>query len=97
MITFNEAKKASQAIVRNLNPLSVILFGSVAREGLGPDLDFLIVTDENSVDVERRDLLLYRCLKRHLRMTAVDSFFITTFLWQQYQSEGSPFLNPVAR
>jgi len=97
MITFNEAKKASQAIVRNLNPLSVVLFGSVAREGQGQDLDFLIVTDENSADVESRDLLLHRCLKRHIRKTAVDSFFITPSLWKQYHAEGSPFLNLVAR
>ena len=97
MITFSEAKKASKAIVRNLNPLSVILFGSVAREGQGQDLDFLIITDENSADVESRDLLLHRCLKRHIRKTAFDSFFITPSLWQQYNAEGSPFLNLVAR
>jgi predicted nucleotidyltransferase len=97
MITFTEAKKASQAIVRNLNPLSVILFGSVAREGQGQDLDFLIITDEDSTDVESRDLLLHRCLKRHISKTAVDSFFITPSLWRQYNAEGSPFLNLVAR
>ncbi len=97
MITFSEAKKASKAIVRNLNPLSVILFGSVAREGQGQDLDFLIVTDESSADKESRDLLLHRCLKKHLRKTAVDSFFITPILWRQYHTEGSPFLNLVAR
>ncbi len=97
MITFHDAKKASRAIVRNLNPISVVLFGSVAREGQGEDLDFLIVTDEHSAKEENRELLLHRCLKRHVRKTAVDPFFITPSLWMRCQAEGSPFLNLVAR
>ncbi len=97
MITFQEAKKASRLIVRNLNPVSVVLFGSVARDGKGQDLDFLIVTDEHSADAASRDQLLHRCLKRHIRKAAIDPFFISPSQWRQYQAEGSPFLNLIAR
>mgnify|MGYP001074428305 CR=1 FL=1 len=33
MITIADAKAAAKTIVKNLNPVSVVLFGSVAREG----------------------------------------------------------------
>jgi len=97
MITFSDAKKASRTIVRNLNPVSVVLFGSVAREGIGQDLDFMIVTDENSADVEDRYLLLHRCMKPHLRKAAVDPFIVPLAKWRRYYADGSPFLELITR
>jgi predicted nucleotidyltransferase len=97
MITFSDAKKASRTIVRNLNPVSVVLFGSVAREGIGRDLDFLIVTDEESAEAENRYLLLHRCMKRHIRRTAVDPFIVPLSKWNRYYAEGSPFLELIAK
>jgi HEPN domain-containing protein/predicted nucleotidyltransferase len=97
MITFNDAKAASRTIARNLNPISVVLFGSVAREGTGYDLDLLIVTDEDSSDAGDRYLLLHRCMKRHIRKTAIDPFIVPLSKWNRFYAEGSPFLELIAR
>ena len=63
-ITFKDAQKASDAIVRTLKPVSVILFGSVAREGTGRDVDLLVITDDEKGNGKDKNILLHKCLKR---------------------------------
>lgn len=97
MITFSDAKAASRTIARSINPLAVVLFGSVARTGTGGDLDLLILTDEHSAAAEDCHLLLHRSLKRHVRKGAVDPFVVPAAKWEFFYGQGSPFLELIAR
>ena len=92
-ITFKDAQKASDAIVRTLKPVSVILFGSVAREGTGRDVDLLIITDDEKGNGKDKNILLHKCLKRFYRNFSIDPFIVSLPELHKYYSEGSPFLN----
>ena len=46
LVTYEDAKKAATSIRKAVDPCSIVLFGSVAREGSGNDLDLLILIDE---------------------------------------------------
>lgn len=93
VVTIKDAKKATESIVKTLQPLSVVLFGSVAREGIGADLDLLIVTDDNSRTNGNPDMVIHRCLKKFYRRFAIDPFVISLPLLTEYYFKGSPFLN----
>ena len=43
MVYQNQIKEAVEAIVSSIHPISIVLFGSVARKGKGNDLDLMIV------------------------------------------------------
>ena len=49
MVTFADAKEVSAEIVKQLNPLLVTLFGSVARKASGNDLDILVVVEDREI------------------------------------------------
>jgi HEPN domain-containing protein len=93
IITFKDAQKASDAIVKTLNPISVILFGSLAREGTGNDMDLLVITGDEEGDGEDKNILLHKCLKKFYRHFSIDSFIVSLPALHKYYSEGSPFLN----
>jgi hypothetical protein len=42
-VTYEDAKKVARSIARTTDPVSVILFGSLAGKGIGNDLDLLVV------------------------------------------------------
>ena len=96
-VTIEDAKAASAAIVKYLKPRSVVLFGSVAREGRGSDLDLLVVTDEASNQSENGDLLLHRCLRRYHKRFPIDSFIVPLAKLNAGFRRGSPFLHMIAR
>jgi len=54
MVTLKEAKRLTKEIVKTIKPLSVILFGSVARCGEGEDLDLLIITEKENLTREKQ-------------------------------------------
>ncbi len=60
MPSIQEALQVSEEIGEKLDPLAIILFGSVAKGGSGNDLDFLIVIEEqkplSEVDEKLRNL-----------------------------------------
>lgn len=64
MVSLEDAKEATDSIVKALQPISVFLFGSVAIKGIGGDLDLLIIIDEKSRTASDSSLLLHKCLKK---------------------------------
>jgi len=96
MVTFNDAKDASAALVAELHPLSVMLFGSVAKEGAGNDLDLLIIVDDKE-KIEKHTMMAHRALKRFYKKFAVDPFVIPFSLFTHHYSRGSPFLRAIMK
>ncbi len=97
MVTVEDAKEVTSSIVKNLRPVSVILFGSVAREEVGTDLDLLVITDDKSEATGDNNLLLHKCLKRFYKKFAIDPFIIPQSLLNKYYSKGSPFLRLITK
>ena len=94
MVTLKEAKRLTRTIVKTLKPLSVILFGSVARCGEGEDLDLLIITEKARKDDEFR---LHKSLKKYYKRFAVDPFILTAPVAREYYLKGSAFLHLILR
>lgn len=97
MISLNKAKEAIDAIVQAVHPVSIVLFGSVAREGKGNDLDLMIVVDEKHGSVSKIQTVLHRCLADSYKRFAVDPFVVTENALHEAFSRRSPFLRMVAR
>jgi HEPN domain-containing protein len=95
MVTLKEAKDVTNSIVKGLQPLSVVLFGSVAKEGTGNDLDLFILVDDTD-DIIRTNLLLSKSLKRFYKAFDIDSFIIRRSLAKEYYCKGSPFLKLIS-
>lgn len=92
MITLDDAKRVSEALVREADPLSVILFGSVARQGSGTDLDFLVVTE----DEEGRDRVV-KSFRNKQDKYPIDYFVACRGLLNELLRKGSPFLNLIRK
>lgn len=92
MVTLKDAQEVTDVIVRTLRPSSVILFGSVAKEGKGNDLDFMIVKDKVRKD---ESLILYRKLKRFYKRFSIDPFILSGEVLEKYYRKGSPFLRAI--
>ena len=97
MTTIEDAKKTAAVIVKKLNPHSIVLFGSVARDGIGADLDLLIITDDRSSTGDNPSLVLQKGLKKLYRKFPIDPFIIPKSLLFEYYSKGSPFLNLISK
>lgn len=92
MVTLKDAQEVTDVIVRTLRPSSVILFGSVAKECKGNDLDFMIVKDKVRKD---ESLILYRKLKRFYKRFSIDPFILSGEVLEKYYRKGSPFLRAI--
>jgi HEPN domain-containing protein/predicted nucleotidyltransferase len=97
MPTIEDAKATAAVIVKKLNPLSIVLFGSVARDGIGADLDLLVITDDRSSTGDNPSLVLQKGLKKFYRKFPIDPFIIPRSLLFEYYSKGSPFLNLISK
>lgn len=97
MVTVDDAKSAAATIVKTLHPLSIVLFGSVARDGIGADMDLLVVTDDNLTVNGDPALLLHKGLKRFYRKFAIDPFVVSRSAVLEYYSKGSPFLDLISK
>jgi HEPN domain-containing protein len=72
-----------------------MVFGSVAKNGKGEDLDLLIVVDDQSDNLPAMDdlrLSAHKCLKEYYKKFAIDPFIIPASVFNRYYSKGSPFL-----
>lgn len=96
MVTIQDAKEATLSIIKTLHPLSVILFGSVARNGIGADMDLLIVTDHKADKFGDPNILIHKCLKKFYKRFAIDPFVVPVSLLNNYYSAGSPFLKMIS-
>lgn len=97
MVTIKDAKETANSIVKTLCPVSIVLFGSVAREEVGADLDLLIVTDDNSKISGDVNMLLHKSLKKFYKKFAVDPFIIPLSSLRRSYREGSRFLRLIER
>jgi HEPN domain-containing protein/predicted nucleotidyltransferase len=97
MVTLKDAKEAADSIVDALQPVLIVLFGSVAAEGTGTDLDLLVVIDDRLEEAADSNLLVHRCLKRFYKRFAIDPFVVHLSLFNEYYAKGSPFLRVISK
>jgi HEPN domain-containing protein len=93
MIYQNQIKEAVEAIVRSIHPVSIVLFGSVARKG--NDLDLLIVIDEKKASVPETQMVVHRCLAGCYSRFAVDPFVVALEALRQISTRKSPFFRMI--
>lgn len=97
MVTLDDAKEASRAIVDKLLPVSVIVFGSVAKNGMGNDLDILIITKDNGRSPEEMVGVVYKILDPFYMRFSIDPIVLPVTLWKKHFLKGSPFLRLIQR
>jgi HEPN domain-containing protein/predicted nucleotidyltransferase len=92
MVTKNQAKEVAKYLVEILNPVSIIVFGSVAKSGKGNDLDLLIITDNEEKDQQDTYKFVCKTLKPFYRDFAIDPFVASLSSVRKNFLKGSPFL-----
>lgn len=92
MVTLKDAKEVSSEIVKALQPISVIVFGSVAKEGIGKDLDLLVVSEDDRKTTRELNGFLFKHIRRFYKRFAIDPFILPVSKLQEYFFKGSPFL-----
>lgn len=98
LATLAHARQITSDIVRDLDPLVVIVFGAVAREGHGNDVDLLIVVDDATPNLNaRHELRLRQIVAAHSKAIAVDPFLMGAGTFRSHFRAGSPFLNTIVR
>jgi HEPN domain-containing protein/predicted nucleotidyltransferase len=97
MVTLKDAKEVSERINKTFHPLSITVFGSIAREGSGNDLDLLIVIDDKNMPSDNVDLLMQRCLKDFYKKFAIDPFVVPLSTFRKHYYKGSPFLKMILK
>jgi HEPN domain-containing protein/predicted nucleotidyltransferase len=83
--------------VRRLHPLAVVLFGSVARDEHGQDLDLLVVVDDAAAKNRETPARLHRCLRRHYSRFSIDPLLASRTSLADALRSGNPFLDMVAK
>ena len=97
MVYQNQIQEAVEAIVSSIHPISIVLFGSVARKGKGNDLDLMIVIDEKQASVPETQMVVHRCLAGCYSRFAVDPFVVALDTLHRVSSQKSPFLRMITR
>ena len=96
MVTFKDARNAAKAVIKTLNPVSITVFGSVAKNGTGNDLDIFVITN-SSLNQKEEYRLLYGALKRFRKKFGIDQFVMQVDSFKKLYNAGSPFLSLIAR
>lgn len=86
-VTLNDARMIAMVIAKTCNPLVIIVFGSVAKNGAGNDLDLLIIPRG-----EGKEQQIYKCLKDFYKHFTLDPFIISLSTFKKHFTKGSPFL-----
>ena len=97
MVTLQDANEVSTAIVETIRPVSVLVFGSVAKKSMGKDLDLLVIVDDRTEIKGDIHLVVNRCLKKFYKRFAIDPFIIPVSIFHDYYSRGSPFLELILK
>lgn len=97
MATLTDAKEIAATIAKTTQPVSIIAFGSVAKNGTGNDIDLLFVYEDKSNALEsiRRDV--NKNLKSFYTKFAVDPFVVALSSLRTEFFKGSPFLRLIQR
>ncbi len=97
MVTLQDAKEVTNIIVRRLRPLSVVLFGSVARDNIGEDLDLLVIMEDGSETTNTLNMRLTRSLRGFYRKFDIDPFIVQRSTLSEHYRKGSHFLRLLSR
>ncbi len=92
MVTLQDARDVTHVIVDSIQPVLVMVFGSVAKEGRGTDLDLLVILDDKSEGLENTYLTIKKRLKIFYKRFAIDPFIISKSVFREYYFKGSPLL-----
>jgi len=97
MVTIKDAKEVSNVIIEAVRPVSVFLFGSVAKQGVGEDLDLLVIVDDKTEMTSDINLTVHKCLKNYYGRFDIDPFIIPLSIFNKYHNRGSPFLRLILK
>lgn len=92
MVTLKQAQEVSAEIVKKFQPVSITVFGSVARTGSGNDLDIMVVVDDTASDPQEVTNAIQSTLSPWYSYFAIDPFVVGIKNARQYLKTGSPFL-----
>ena len=92
MVTIEHAKEIAEVLAEKISPLSVIVFGSVAKLGVGNDLDIFVVTEQDEMLNK-----VSNCLREYNNGFAIDYFVASRNMLTEKFREGSPFLRLIQK
>ena len=92
MVTFADAQEVARTLAEKVSPVSVIVFGSVAKSGKGNDLDILVVTEQEEMQSE-----VDSCLRGYYDSFAIDYFVASRNSVTEIFRQGSPFLKLIQK
>lgn len=97
MVTIEDAKEVSNVIAEAIQPISILVFGSVAKRGVGEDLDLLVIVDDKSETINDINMLLHKCLKSYYKKFDIEPFVIPLSVFNRYYFKESPFLRLIIK
>lgn len=92
MVKLEDAKEVAQFLAKEVSPVSVIAFGSVATSGKGNDLDLLIIMNEENMHDK-----VAGCLREYHHRFAIDYLVTSLSRVNENFRQGSPFLRLIQR
>ena len=96
MVTRQTASLVRDAVVEAIDPLEIILFGSVAAAASGNDLDLLVVTDDPDGAPESESAReLTAVLRAFKRTFDIDDYILTRSQFAEQLRRGSVFLRKI--
>lgn len=95
MVTIKQARSVSQEIVKQFHPVSVTVFGSVARTGKGNDLDIMVVIDAVQGPPEELSHRIQSRLSHWYKQFSIDPIVVTNTSGRTHLKNGSPFLSAI--
>lgn len=96
-VTLKDAQEVAESLVPLVDPVGVILFGSVAKSGEGNDVDLLVVVQDSATDRKVIDAQVQHHLKKFADRFPIDCFTVTYSDLRQHFFRGSPFLRLIQR
>jgi len=87
----DDAKEVVDVIKKVGNPDAIILFGSIAKEAKGKDIDLLIIGNK------REEKKITRSLYPFFQKYPLDTFFVSKKTLQEMYYQGSPFLRLIQK
>lgn len=96
-VTLKDAKEVTQKLISALNPRAIILFGSVARKGVGEDLDLLIIKEEDNKSKKESYDEVSRLLEQFYKRFSIDYFVTIPSVVRKLFLQGSPFLRLIQK
>lgn len=91
MPVLDDVREVVNVIKKNSNPDAIILFGSIAKEAKGKDIDLLIIGNKSEEKKIARSL--YPFFKKY----PLDTFFVSKKKLKELYYHGSPFLRLIQK